>query len=671
MASFAKLTTDWQTNQTSYLDNFVDFILGAMAAQNLASATPEEMVTAVSNTYGLRFPVAVTHQIARRAARRKQLDNIGSGQYVPHGDVFTEARAHSSTVQDLEREQSKLVTLFKSWVEANAPESSVDKDDALPLILDYVESYYGPLMSASAGRGSVRRLPVADPSDRTRLAAAFIAYLSTGEPEAFDYVLNIAKGSMLAASLFSPGAPLEARPFRDTTIVLDTRVILQLLGFEGEPAQAATTDYLQLAAGQGAHLGCFEFTLTEIRNILWSADAAARSGNLWSWKPGSVGAYFWNKGLNSGDITIAIGKLRDDIESAGIVVIDSPTYMDPRYVVDEDAIEGAIKHLSANYSDGALKHDVQALSAIVRMRAGSAKGSLEECRAVFVTTNSFVLRASRRVEDMKSEPWFVSILDTDLASLTWIKTPLLAPNLPKGSLVATCLSVLNPSDAMWGKYVREFERRHDSGQISDAELVLARRITEEHRVRLSMHQLETDAAVSTSIDLNLAEARATLETELSAPHKQRESDLLAAVSEERHSREVVEAALRSIRDEVEAEKKSRQDVEAALQSIQEEVTASRERVRRSAVKRADRVAVGVAIFVWMICLSIVLVGVFAPLPAPIGTITLVVGAILVVTGGAGAFISPLRGWVRSRFLNSELARVGLATEGASEPSGPK
>jgi len=639
MASFAKLNADWQVDEKSYLDNFIDFILGAMAAKGLVDATPEQMADAVAAIYGLRFPVTVTHQIARRAARRGQLKSIGSGRYVPDEEAIGKARIHASTVQGLEREQAKLAKLFVEWVHKEVAGSEIAQERALPVLMDYVETFYGSLMSTHQGRGSIPERPAVNPSDETRLAAGFITYLSQGEPEAFDYVLNIAKGSMLSASLFTPGAKAEARPFRDTILLLDTRIVLRMLGYEGDAPRAAAVDYLQLAASQGARLGCFEITLAEIRSIFWSADAAARSGELWQWELGSVGSYFWNKGLGAGEISLASGTLREDIERAGVTIVGSPGYGDVRHVVSEEAVESALLHLSPKYSPAALRHDVQALSAIVRMRAGLASGSLEECRAVFVTSNSFMVRAGRRVEDMKHEPWFVSILDTDLASLTWIKTPLGSPDLPRGSLVATCLSVLSPSDVMWGKYIAALERRHAAGEISGAELLIARRITEEKRVKLSAHQYESDEAVSKSIDMTLQEARTTYEAELSEPYRQREANLLASVQAEKEERERTLADLESIRAETDLDQKKR---------------------REAAGKRADRAAVWVASIAWLVCVAVVLVGLLAPLPSPAPVIFTIIGGVLVVTGGASAFIGPLRKSVRAKFHTAELKRVGLA-----------
>lgn len=641
MASFAKLTTDWNENERSYLDNFIDFILGAMADRGLQQATPDEMSKAVEEVYGLRFPVAVTLQIARRAKRRGQLENIGNAQFVPSREALDQAILHTSTVQNFEREQVKLGKLFSEWKQEEVGGEDIAEERVLPLILDYVETYYGSLMSSHSGRGTIREGARAVPTDETRLVAAFITYISEGEPEAFDYVLNIAKGSMLSASLFTSGSPLEARPFRDTILMLDTRIILRLLGYEGELAHAAAVDYLQLAASQGAELGCFEFTIGEIRSILFSADTSARTGDLWAWKPGTVGSYFWNRDLGSGDIVLAIGRLRDDIESAGISILGSPRYDDPRYVVDEEAVEGAIKSISANYSDRALKHDVQALSAIVRMRAGRSKDSLEECRAVFVTTNSFILRASRRVQDMKMEPWFVSILDTDLASLTWIKTPLDSPDLPRGSLVATCLSVLSPSDEMWAKYVRELERRHTAGEISDAELLLARRVTEEQRVTLSIHQQETDEAVASSIDMTLAEARETFDREHSEPHREREAALLARV---------------------EAEEQDRKNLVSDLESVKAGIASNESKRRIAAEKRADKAALTFGVIAWVLSLGVVATGILAPLPSGVAVALTLVGGLLTVTGGAGAIITPLRRKVRRFFLNSELERAGLGAQ---------
>ncbi|MFZ1383255.1 MAG: hypothetical protein WAS54_10820 [Scrofimicrobium sp.] len=684
MASFVKLTTDWDSSSQSYLDNFSNYVLGAMVDHHLQQATPEEMAAAVADTYGLEFPVAVTEQIARRAVRRRDMVSRSRGVYEIAEEAKLQGLQHAPSVQELQREQNKLANIFRDWLEENKIPYLGTKADILPMILEYVETYFGTLLVQFQGTSSDRRLPSAEPEDNTRLTAAFIAYLEDGEPEAFQYLTNIVKGSMLAASLFSFSPEVASPPsrFKSTTLVLDTRVLLRIIGYEGDLAQRTTSEYLDSARRLGARLGCFDFTLKEIRKILWSADSSARNGTLWKWKPGSIGAHFLAMDMGAADIVAAVANLEDDLEQAGVEVIASPSYGSAQHVIDESAVEDLFRTLSDNYKEDALTHDALALSAIVRMREGRAKGRLENCRAVFVTTNAFVVRASRRVQDLSSEPWFVSIFDTDLASLIWVKTPLAAPDIPRDVLVATCLSVLNPSDATWTRYVRTLESRRNSKQISEAELMLTREALEAKRLDLSIAQLEEEASVDAQVTITVAEARETVQREALEPQLKKEKSLQKIVDEAMSEKQHSEDSLTAVKKELDDERQVRPRLEAQVRGLQgqlEEVKGELDQLRaarddndRNAREEAERAAGRIANVcggvIVVIFLVVVIAGSLLDLPRPMVPLVQIVAGVLAVGGGVSFFISPVKQKVRAYALDKLLARRSISRGTGSQQS---
>lgn len=657
MASYAKLTIDWQTGERSHLDNFANFVFGAMASEGIREATPEKMASAVASKYGLRFPVAVTQQIARRAARQKQFERMPKGVFKIVDDALQAGLSHARMEQELQREQNKLVSIFQGWLDENNLSYPGTQDEILPMLLEYVETYFGTLLIGWAGSSYDRSLPSAQPDDNTRLTAAFIAHLDEGEPEAFKYLLNIVKGSMLSASLFSQGSDSPPGHFTSTTLVLDTRIVLRLLGCEGELSQNATSEYLEAAQRMGARLGCFDFTLSEIRKIMWSAETSARQGKLWQWTPGSTGAHFLDKGLDATDITLAIDGLEDDLVARGITVIANPSYDDRRTIVDEGAIEDLFRTLASNYKEDALRHDALALSAIIRMREGRAKPRLEDCRAVFVTTNSFVVRASRRVQDLRSEPWFVSIFDTDLASLIWVKTPLKAPDLPRGALIATCLSVLNPSEATWSRYVRELEGRHDRKEISDADLMIVRQALEARRLELSLSEMEDDSSVGARVSLSITEAREEVRREVLEPEQRKTLELQRLMEREVESRKSAEIAVENLRSEWDLEREARLGVERQLRALQEEANARYRRKIQNAEKWAERIAnlCGGLVIAFFVAASIV--GVWANVPDAIGVWLPYIAAALALGGGVSFFATPVKRKVKAYLRGKLLARI--------------
>src|SRR5207249_4866764 len=105
------------------------------------------------------------------------------------------------------------------------------------------------------------------------------------------------------------------------------------------------------------------------------------------------------------------------------------------------------------------RHDLDSLTAIYRLRQGEFPYRLELSRAIFVTTNSSLAKASSRFfrEEYGDAASRVPhcTLDHVLAMIVWLKTPLKAPNLPRVRIIADSYAALNPPVALWKEYLDE------------------------------------------------------------------------------------------------------------------------------------------------------------------------------------------------------------------------
>ena len=130
--------------------------------------------------------------------------------------------------------------------------------------------------------------------------------------------------------------------------------------------------------------------------------------------------------------------------------------------------------------DGARDNDVRSVSSIFRLRKGSGPRHIELCGALFVTTNAALVRITRgffreecRSYNNDSTVPIAMSADT-LATLAWLKEPLLSPDLPRKRIIADCYVALNPSDGLWRSYLEEIARLEDDGQVSDEDYALLR-----------------------------------------------------------------------------------------------------------------------------------------------------------------------------------------------------
>jgi hypothetical protein len=176
--------------------------------------------------------------------------------------------------------------------------------------------------------------------------------------------------------------------------------------------------------------------------------------------------YFLAQGQTAADVDQYAATLDRALEVLRISVVDTPPYSEHANVIDEPGLRDAIKE-RMTYREEAVDRDVQSMSAIMRLRAGRRETQLERCGAVFVTTNSGLVRVSRdffAVDGAHAAP--VTVNDFTLTNLIWLKNPITAPDLPSKWLIANSYALVQPDEALMRTYSAHVEKLEASGQVA-------------------------------------------------------------------------------------------------------------------------------------------------------------------------------------------------------------
>ncbi len=139
--------------------------------------------------------------------------------------------------------------------------------------------------------------------------------------------------------------------------------------------------------------------------------------------------------------------------------------------VDETELERRLRvgsHSLRPYAEEALRHDIDAVTAIHRIRGGAPQPVLESARAVFLTTNALLAGVAgdffREHYGQDSVP--LCYVDHQLATIAWLKKPTAAPALPMLQVMADSYAALNPPEGLWRAYLSEIARLEASGDIT-------------------------------------------------------------------------------------------------------------------------------------------------------------------------------------------------------------
>ena len=529
LVGLAILKANWDEEGKSPLHSFLPFVAHCMLISRDDRLDEASIQACIASEFGIDIPQPVLKTILKRAvrqglARRDEWGLVRDSAALDGCDLSTvSSEAH--------RELTALVDSFRTFVEEQYDLAMTD-DEAEEILFEFVESRSVPILRAMLTGQSLESSQPSAGGSSEYLVSSFVSHLFEADPQGFDYLERLVKGSMLSAVIFFPDAGRIEKRFSRLDVYLDTPFLLNVLGFRGEPPALAAIETLDLLYELGAHLVAFDVTVEELRGVLRASASSLRGTAPPSDVPSAIDIEFRRRGLRSSDVEMIAQGLESRLKSARINVKPVGSTEDPR--LDRQGLEEAIQDAVGYVRRETLDHDAVALEGIFAARGGRPQAALETGRAVFATTNANLVEGTLRHFRAKAGDVPVAMLAHELATLAWLKKPLLAPDLPRKQILADCFAALQPSERLWRKYVEEADRLRESGDVSDDDFLIMRHGLEARSLlmratRGDAGNLSTDTVLEilertkTSIRADLEEEVSRLKAALAASELQEES----------------------------------------------------------------------------------------------------------------------------------------------------
>lgn len=461
LVGYAVLRANFDARRGSYIENFSEFALFALA-KCPGSGTEGDVAKCIRRDFGLVIPDAVVGKLLKRGVQKGKVIRASErpARYTITGK-YDSANLEAKVTQ-FNREQSELVEALTAYVaEHHDAHAGLLSTNPAEFLTSYIERNAGAVLSQVIhGAGVVRR---DNSAGADYLIASFIDHIDGKDSRLFEIFNRLVEGvvvaSMVEVSGYQPHMKLDR-----LQLVLDTPVVLSALGVRGEDAERSMGQALDLARRLGAKVTIFEHTRTESLGVIEAAAHALRGHGRGA--PGDVELYFRQQELRPADAMVKAGSIDRDLRSLGIEVRDTPG--DYRaYGLDEDVLEKALAKEINYKSDQARILDVKSLSAIHRLRHGQTSGGFERCKAVLVTDNFNVVKASVSVGEQHN--WPLAMSDSDLVNLLWLKMPDIGTEISRRQLVAVAHAGMRPSETMWSRYLEEIERLEQLGNVDPQE----------------------------------------------------------------------------------------------------------------------------------------------------------------------------------------------------------
>lgn len=330
--------------------------------------------------------------------------------------------------------------------------------------------------------------------------------------------------------------------------------------------------------------------MREVDGVLLSAQEAMRAKGRKAGVLRAVDIHFQDAGMSAADVELARADVHDALGRLGVRPRNKPnSYY--AYGLDEVKLETILQTQIRYMHEATRRYDVESLSAVHRLREGSAPLHFERCGYVLVTDNDRLAAASRNVDERHG--WPLAMLDSDLAAFLWARSPVVASDLPRQQLLATVYAGIQPTRHLWMKYLDEVEHLQRQGDIREDEAIVLRSRPEARRalmdVTLGDEDTLDDEAAASVVERVRAGLEQPLRDQLEASERQKAH--VVANARAREQAEMARAAVvaraseqttRGLTTQVERVSKEM----ATLKSQREaQDTAIRQRAERTATMR--------------------------------------------------------------------------------------
>lgn len=470
LLNLAIIKVNWD-DQKDIVHNFMPIVGYAISQLSREVVSTEELKEKIQEVANFRIPTGALESLIRRASRSPY-------KYVEKKEHSYHRIKQNIPLDDFEKERQSVSEsydhLFNSFNRFCQESFSEDHSDAQIAFYDFLFEIAPHIANSATKFLNRKRLDELENSESLKYRAAkFILDALENHPELASCIDSFVKGAVLAESFYYSSADQVKSRFRNVEVFYDTKLLSQIIGYAPNAEVIKARELHEMVRACHARARVFDHNLTELVNIMSAAMMQRRYGPLTVKQPGDIFDYFNKTGASSSDIELEIGRLDRRLDRLKISSVGRPPFLES-LGIDQKLLEETIREDINYISDQALSTDIESLSSIFRLRNGKSQRYLESCKAIFVTTNSALARASTRFFNseygVSDAP--VCMADHVFCMLLWLKVADKRPNVPTDLMVATCVAALRPSAALWDRYIGEVERLKSRGNITEDDYVL-------------------------------------------------------------------------------------------------------------------------------------------------------------------------------------------------------
>lgn len=449
-----------------HIDMFMPLVADTVANMPTKSFTCVEVQQLLGTRHGLAMPQYTLNMLLNRAARNGSIKRE-FGRYTRKSEKVTSNLQTKKA--GIAADQNRLAEEFRKYA-ASRDHTIGSAEEALRLILGFLQDNQVAIL---LGAEEMRPDDIALTNRETRLVAEFAQHVMSTKSHFAQTLQEILEGLVVYRTAFLKDVTSPARQFKGLRVYFDTRILLQLLGYEGDALATLSRETLQLLKTADVQCLAFDKTVYECRGILrmYEGKLGSTQGARQLY-PTPMTRHFLTKKYTPSDVRQMMALIPQELSSLGIQVAQMPKHL-KQFTLDEKKLgEALADEHTRNVDEPRVIHDVDCVAGILTLRHGKESVSLSEVQAVFVTSTKRVLANVQRWYEEEGESGIGPVVHIRaLSNLVWLRRPALAVNLKAHELVALCNAALQPSRKTWERFLEHLSALEKSRAITSDEAV--------------------------------------------------------------------------------------------------------------------------------------------------------------------------------------------------------
>ncbi len=317
-----------------------------------------------------------------------------------------------------------------------------------------------------------------------RIVADYILNISKTAPDKMSTIKQISIGRLLVDALRMEETHNEKNNFKNVTIFLDTRIILNMIGFYGEYREKSYTDLIDKLHDNKASLKVFRHTWDEINYILKGCEEWIESPEYNPELASSALRYLKTASKDKKYVQGLIVSLDAKFKKHHITIEDFSIEEDNyKYQIDRIELKNQIESCYRKNNieitervDKTIECDIKSIEAIYHIRKEETTTFLNNTRAFLLTTNRNLVYASKLFsKKFYGEALHSCIGDISVGTYVWARAGIsYCEGIIETKLISDCSVAMEPSQHAIVKFCSCIDELKEKNEITEAEYIALR-----------------------------------------------------------------------------------------------------------------------------------------------------------------------------------------------------